>query len=140
MIAENVSAVELVFAFGGILALTVNLILWRGTRCDLHDLITSKRNGLLLIGARGNVARERWRVVLQLVLLAAALLSLNSPNPSGEYADSAARRAIIALFLAFQWGLVASAWADRRVRKRMIRYVESDARRRDRRATDRQPR
>jgi hypothetical protein len=136
----SVSGFELTFALGGVVALAVNLALWRGTRGDLRDLIETKRNGLLLIGARGNVARERWRVVLQIVLLAAAGLALDSPDPTGPYADSPGRRAIIFLFLTFQWGLVASAWGDRRVRKRMIRYADEGASRRGRRATDRHPR
>lgn len=132
----DISGVEVVFGTGGLLAFACGIALLVKAAGDLRDLDLDGRNGLLHIAARSSYRRELGRVIRQLLLLAVTAISMTQPDPSGAYADSAARRAIVLLLLVFQWGLVIEGLHDLWARRRMIRY---DARR-DRRATDRPPR
>lgn len=132
MIGGTASEVEIAFAFGGLLALGGNLHLARDARSDLALLKSESRNGLLLMAARGNVRREATRVLLQVLLLAAVAVQMTADGPPEPYASSGARQLTVFVLLAFQWGLVVAAAAERRTRKAMIAYDD----RRDRRSGD----
>lgn len=139
-ISDTASTVELVFAFGGLIALAVNVWAWRDAHCDVETIRRERRNGLLRLAARANRGRERTRTVLQAILIFAAIEALATADPPEPYASSGARQLVILSLLVFQWGLAAGALGERRTRKQMLEYDRRATRhnaRRDRRSTDR---
>lgn len=102
----------------GVVGLALNVWALRDARGDLRAVRRSLRNGLMLIQAGGDVAHERRRVLIQVLLLASAVLVLNATVAAPDPARTAAR----VLVLLVQVAIVEKSFMARRVRRDMMRY------------------
>lgn len=133
---DTVSGVEVAWVALALAAAALNAWALRDARCDLETLEQAGRNGLLRIAGRAGVVRETKRLSVQLIFLAAGIVALFDPPPTGNYAESRARLLIVLALFVAQGVNAVGAVLDRRARGRMLHYDDVDRAQRGRRSSD----
>lgn len=92
-------AYDAVWGVASVLGLLVNLYVLRDASRDVTMLERARRNGVRLLIARGRVRRDRLQVVLQMVLIVAAVGAVHTPLAMAAISCLTAVEALLAVRL-----------------------------------------